>query len=183
MRSRCWFCFSLLPLSLAQCVLMSGRGKFIFQQPLTRGNLQLLSLTAWGFNLHLPCPKDKEFSLKSTENSHRFILRMIFLGMGIFLGYSWQCPVPGNCWESRNPPRLSEQQVLGQGERGTASLPALLDERNGDGFREMLLTSESVLTSCQGKAVGTALTSRTRHRTDPNLSQPAHSITVCVSCS
>lgn len=78
-RSRCWFCLSLSPLSLARCFfLMTDRGKFIFQQPLNQRGTCYSSASQLGASTcTFSGPKAKEFQLKSIENPHRFILRMI----------------------------------------------------------------------------------------------------------
>lgn len=168
-RYRCWFCLSLLPLSLTPCILMTDRGKLIFQQP--EGTCNSFPPQLGGSNLHLFLLKGQRVLVK--ENLHRFILRMIFL---IF-----QClEITGR---EETHPGCGRQQVLGQGERGAApSLfqHRLLSSRDGDGFRETLLTSGYPL---QGKAVSTALITRTRHRTDHNLLQPANNFTVCIYLS
>lgn len=81
-RSRCWFCSSLLPLSLAQRVLM------------TDGEINLSAAIINQGEPAIPSPhslqvqpasslaqRPKSSSSKSIENPHRFIWRMMFLGM------------------------------------------------------------------------------------------------------
>lgn len=112
-RYRCWFCLSLLPLSLAPCILMTDRGKFIFQQP--EGTCNSFPPQLGGSNLHLFLLKGQRVLVK--ENLHRFILRMIFL---IF-----QCLEITGREETHSG--CGRQQVLGQGERGAA--PSLFQHR------------------------------------------------------